>query len=324
MFKINIRLFARVVLAVFLLYIGFNTIALISTPVSAAAVADAVQQRTVKYTVKSGDTLYFIAKKYNTTVNAIKSSSKITTDWIVPGQVLTVPVSVAPGSNLYSVKSGDTLFLIARKHGITVTELMLANDLKTELIMPGQVLIIPVRSIKPLKDILTEKGISFSAADLKIVIDKSDHILMIFSHGILLKTYNAETGDGGIGDKQVAGDHKTPEGNFYITQKSVLSPVDYYLGSRWLRLSYPDIEDAQRGLNQGIIDKNTYNEIVKAINQGQTPPQRTALGGGIGIHGGDIPEFGSNWTWGCVGLTNRDIEDFYNYVEVGTKVEIRR
>ncbi|HHW32373.1 MAG TPA: LysM peptidoglycan-binding domain-containing protein [Clostridiaceae bacterium] len=321
MFKINTHLFAKIIIVLLLSYICFSTIAYTSSPVSAAGT---VEQATVKYTVKSGDTLFFIAKKYNTTVSAIKNSSRITTDLIIPGQVLTVPVSLTPGSNLYSVKSGDTLFLIARKHGITVTELMLANDLKTDLIMPGQILIIPVRSIKPLKDILTEKGISPSVADLEIVVDKSDHTLMIFSHGILLKTYHVETGDGGIGDKQVAGDHKTPEGNFYITQKSVLNPADYYLGSRWLRLSYPNIEDAQRGLNQGIIDKNTYNEIVNAINQGKTPPQYTALGGGIGIHGGDIPEFGNNWTWGCVGLTNKDIEEFYDFVDVGTKVEIRR
>lgn len=44
---------------------------------------------------------------------------------------------------------------------------------------------------------------------------------------------------------------------------------------------------------------------------------------GVGIHGGSIPEFGKNWTWGCIGLNNDDIEDFYNYVKVGTSVIIQ-
>lgn len=179
----------------------------------------------------------------------------------------------------------------------------------------------PLTTNQSLNDILREKGI---ASPDKIVIDKSDHTLALFAGNTWLKSYHVDFGEGGYGDKERAGDRKTPEGNFYVTEKSVLTPSDKYLGSRWMRLSYPNIEDAQRGLKQGIIDQQTYDAIVAAVNSGQTPPQRTALGGGIGIHGGEAPEFSDNWTWGCIGLTNGDVEDFFDYISVGTQVTIRK
>lgn len=159
---------------------------------------------------------------------------------------------------------------------------------------------------------------------LAIFADKSEQTLTIMLDGQPLKKYHADFGNGGIGDKKVAGDHKTPEGTFYISEKLVLSPTDPYLGTRWMRLSYPNPEDGSRGLQNGIIDKTTYQKIISTFNERKTTPQRTALGGGVGIHGGSIPELGSNWTWGCIGLSNKDIEEFYDYISVGTPVTIQR
>lgn len=163
-----------------------------------------------------------------------------------------------------------------------------------------------------------------TAPRVTIFVDKSEQLLAIMLDGQPIKTYHAEFGDSGMGDKKISGDHKTPEGTFYVCEKSVLSPADEYLGSRWMRLSYPNIEDGRRGLKTGLIDKATYNEIVTAFNQKKAPPQRTALGGGVGIHGGSVPEFGGNWTWGCVGLSNKDAEEIYDYVSIGTPVIIQR
>jgi lipoprotein-anchoring transpeptidase ErfK/SrfK len=131
-------------------------------------------------------------------------------------------------------------------------------------------------------------------------------------------------GDGGPGDKERAGDHKTPEGKFIVCQKSVLSPADEYLGTRWMRLSYPNAEDASRGLQQGLIDKQTYNAIATAAMNGGTPPLNSSLGGGVGIHGGSTPALGSDWTWGCVGLRNSDVEEFYSFIKAGTPVVIQK
>lgn len=166
------------------------------------------------------------------------------------------------------------------------------------------------------------KGVDPANPRLVLVVDKSEHTLAVFSGRIWLKSYRVGLGDGGPGAKQLAGDHKTPEGRFYVSQRSVIDPPDPYLGSRWLRLSYPTREDAERGLNHGLISWDTYLEINAAVAAMTTPPQYTSLGGGIGIHGGSVPEFGDDWTWGCIGLTNQDIEELYPYVGTGTPVVI--
>ena len=224
----------------------------------------------------------------------------------------------------YMVKWGDTLFKIGNWYGVSVDVLKTANSLKSDMIISGQILKIPTVRVKPLKDILDSRGIAYPYSGLEIVVDKSDKALSVLSNGTWLKSFHVELGDGGTGDKQIAGDHKTPEGTFYISEKSVLSPADEYLGTRWMRLSYPNAEDADRGLQQRMIDTKTHDSITNAFKNTWITPQNTALGGGIGIHGGSVPEFGSNWTWGCVGLTNSDVQDFYDYVRVGTRVTIQK
>ena len=173
-----------------------------------------------------------------------------------------------------------------------------------------------------MSQILKEKGILSSNVGLRIIVNKSDKSLSVYAGNVWLKSYHVELGDNGLGDKKVSGDHKTPEGSFFVSEVSVLNPPDQYLGSRWMRLSYPNIEDAERGVSQQLISQSTYDQIVSAINQGTTPPQHTALGGGIGIHGGTTTEKGSNWTWGCVGLSDKDVEEIFAYATVGTPVII--
>ncbi|ACV64667.1 ErfK/YbiS/YcfS/YnhG family protein [Desulfofarcimen acetoxidans DSM 771] len=241
-----------------------------------------------------------------------------------------ISAQASSGAERYTVKAGDSLFIIAGKYGIPVAALKQANGLKSDWLAAGQVLIIPLNSstgqskAKSLKAILAERGITDPWSTLKIVINKTNHSLSIVYKNTWLKTYPVDIGSGGLADKQVQGDLKTPEGTFYIAEKSVLSPADYYLGTRWMRLSYPNAEDAGRGVRQGLINSQTGDSIVNAINAGKIPPQRTALGGGVGIHGGDIPSFGKDWTWGCIGLSNGDVEDFYDYVSVGTTVIITK
>lgn len=237
-------------------------------------------------------------------------------------------------ANLYSVQAGDSLYWIALRYGVSVTGLQQANSITGTTLYPGQYLAIPgvpefsssssellKAQNKPLKDILKEKGIQ-KVSNLKIVVDKSEGILSLFSGNLWLKSYPISLGDGGPGDKKVIGDHKTPEGRFFVCQRLVLDPPDKFLGSRWLRLSYPNREDAERGLQQGLITVGEAQEVIAAFCNLSTPPQQTALGGGIGIHGGSVPEFNKNWTWGCVGLTNSDVEDCFDYIEIGTPVII--
>lgn len=96
------------------------------------------------YTVKSGDTLYSIAKKYDTTVNAITTINNLTSNTLSIGQTLKIPVSTQnTNEKTYTVKSGDTLYSIARKYNTTVSDLINRNNLKTSNLSIGQKLIIP-------------------------------------------------------------------------------------------------------------------------------------------------------------------------------------
>lgn len=227
----------------------------------------------------------------------------------------------------YTIQPGDSLYKISSAYGLTIASLKAANNLGSDVIYAGRTLNIPITQASTqwlsMDKIIARRGLNANNLQIRLFIDKSDKLLTVYNGSTPLKAYHVELGDSGPGDKYVAGDHKTPEGSFYITQKLVLDPADQFLGTRWMRLSYPNIEDAQRGLKSGLINQTVYNQIVNAINNGQTPPQNTALGGGVGIHGGSTPELGTNWTYGCTGLTNKDVQDFYGYVKVGTKVTIQ-
>ena len=98
------------------------------------------------YVVRAGDTLFLIARRFGTTVDAIRRANSLTTDVISVGQVLAIPGAVARPATTgtdYIVQPGDTLFLIARRYGTTVQALMSANNLTSTNIYVGQRLRIP-------------------------------------------------------------------------------------------------------------------------------------------------------------------------------------
>ncbi len=95
---------------------------------------------TIQYIVKSGDSLWLIARRYSTTVSAIQRQNNLTGDLIRVGQVLTIPVSGTPSYIEYTVKAGDSLWRIAQQYNTTVQALMNLNGLTSDLLMIGQVL----------------------------------------------------------------------------------------------------------------------------------------------------------------------------------------
>lgn len=148
----------------------------------------------------------------------------------------------------------------------------------------------------------------------RIVIKKEKRRLELFDGEKLIKTYTVALGFAPTGDKEKQGDGKTPEGEFYIFTKNNQSK--FYLS---LGVSYPNIEDAHRGLETKTITKNQYAKIVKAVNAKKAPPQNTKLGGDIYIHGGGT---GRDWTWGCVALDNKNIKELFDTIPVGASVKI--
>ena len=128
-------------------------------------------------------------------------------------------------------------------------------------------------------------------------------MLELYSDGRVVRKYKVGLGLNPVPDKVREGDRATPEGDFFIFIKNDKSA--FYLS---LGLSYPNIEDAERGLRDGLITRSQRDAIVRAINQKRRPPQNTALGGDIFIHGNGA---GSDWTWGCVALENDDIRELF-------------
>src|SRR6185295_8175022 len=149
----------------------------------------------------------------------------------------------------------------------------------------------------------------------RIVVTKSKRRLELYSDGAVVRTYKIGLGLNPVPDKIRQGDHATPEGDFYVFTKNDKSA--FYLS---LGISYPNIEDAERGLRDGLISRRQRDAIVAAINRKGTPPQNTALGGDIYIHGNGAS---SDWTWGCVALENADIKELFDAVPVGTEVTIK-
>lgn len=98
------------------------------------------------YTVTSGDTLYSIARRFNTTVDNIKRLNNLTSDVLSIGQTLVIPGSgVVPPTvdTMYTVKSGDTLWGIGNQFNVTVDSIKTANNLTNNILSIGQVLTIP-------------------------------------------------------------------------------------------------------------------------------------------------------------------------------------
>ena len=99
------------------------------------------------YTVKNGDTLYSIARKYNLTVDELKELNKLTSNTLSIGQKLIVSKELPETEVNYTVVSGDTLYGIANKFKVSVDNLKLINNLKNNILSIGQVLKIPNSTI---------------------------------------------------------------------------------------------------------------------------------------------------------------------------------
>lgn len=98
----------------------------------------------IEYVVQSGDTLWLLSQRYHTTVDAIKSLNGLTGDLLNIGQVLKIPSSNAGSYIEYTVRLGDTLWLLSRRYGTTVDAIRNLNGLSSDVLHIGQVLRIPV------------------------------------------------------------------------------------------------------------------------------------------------------------------------------------
>lgn len=148
---------------------------------------------------------------------------------------------------------------------------------------------------------MPDKPLDKSVRIDKIVVEKSNRRLIVYSGSKLIKSYKISLGENPVGDKEYEGDKRTPEGLYFIIDKNPNSGYHKNLG-----ISFPSSED---------------------INQARLLGKRP--GGEIKIHGlkngyGWIGRMHllKDWTAGCIALTNQEIDELYDAIQIGTPIEI--
>jgi len=134
----------------------------------------------------------------------------------------------------------------------------------------------------------------------KVVVVKSERLLMLLNKGKILKTYTVALGKNPTGRKTCQGDRKTPEGLYVLDRRNARSR--YY---RSLHISYPNAQDLQNARDLGV-----------------------SAGSDVMIHG--IPAFynpeklqKTDWTHGCIAVTNSEIDEIWQLVPDGIPIEIK-
>ncbi len=126
--------------------------AITATSGAAAFLTHHDAQALTQHTVQSGESLWSIAQKYNTSVESIKQNNQLDNNLVFPGQVILVGGSDAQNTSntspevvasSHTVQAGESLNIIASRYGVSVNQLMAANNLRGYLIMPNQTLQIP-------------------------------------------------------------------------------------------------------------------------------------------------------------------------------------
>lgn len=135
-----------------------------------------------------------------------------------------------------------------------------------------------------------------------VVVEKGARRLTLYHLGRPMRQYRVALGGQPVGDKVRAGDRRTPEGMFYIEGRNANS--EFHLS---LRLSYPDLRHKAQADSLGLSPGGDI--MIHGLPRG-----RASLGA---LHRK------SDWTNGCVALTDQEIEELWRSVPDGTPVEIK-
>jgi murein L,D-transpeptidase YafK len=153
------------------------------------------------------------------------------------------------------------------------------------------------------------KGDTLNKDSVEIAVSKSKYKVDIYYKREMIRSYIAVFGPNPMQNKCKEGDRCTPEGHYRIQRKNAASQYN-----KFLLLDYPN--------DSAKMKFNAMKETGKI-------PQTAKIGGNVGIHGiwpggDDMIELGVGWTDGCIALRNKDIDELYTFVGVGTRVVIKR
>ncbi len=159
--------------------------------------------------------------------------------------------------------------------------------------------------------------------EIWLQVETRPHVLTVMEGEKPLEVFEKiAIGRRGFGYQKSRGDDKTPLGHYRIGWVNENSRYHRFYG-----FSYPNRDNAERAFQSGLIGSSAYQSILRATADDSIPPQDTALGGQIGIHGlGNanprIHQF-FDWTHGCIALTNEQIDRLSHWIRRGTLVVVR-
>jgi murein L,D-transpeptidase YafK len=136
----------------------------------------------------------------------------------------------------------------------------------------------------------------------RVILKKGERNLILTTGGTVLKSYKVALGGNPIGSKKQEGDNKTPEGSYIIDRHEPNS--SFHLS---LHISYPSTADRKQALRSGV--RPGGNIMIHGIKNG--------LGWVGPLHRM------SDWTKGCIAVTNQEIEEIYALVPDGTPIDLQ-
>mgnify|MGYP000243493870 FL=1 len=174
-----------------------------------------------------------------------------------------------------------------------------------------------------IETMLTRAPVPRHSNELWVLIDDEEATLSVFRGNALLERFAPiSLGRAGAKTQRVRGDNVTPMGEFRINRFNYESQWRTFMG-----IDFPTPAHARMALEKGIYSQTDYEDYFDYYRRNGHPPQNTALGGAIGIHGlgsADPDIHGRyHWTQGCVAVTNAQIDRLAELVGVGTRVVIR-
>lgn len=156
-----------------------------------------------------------------------------------------------------------------------------------------------------------------------VLVDDKEASLNIYRGNMSLARFApVSLGRSGAKSQRLRGSNVTPLGEFRINRFNHESQWHIFAG-----VDYPTPAHARMALNNGVYSQQDYDRYFTYYRRYGAPPQDTVLGGAIGVHGlGKAdPDIHAkfHWTQGCVAVTNTQIEQMVEHVDIGTRVVIR-
>ena len=184
-------------------------------------------------------------------------------------------------------------------------------------------IILKLREV-PLQEAIAQKGFrTLSSANL--LVDRKTFSLILYEDTVFIKSYRVSFGRNLTDKKKLVDDGATPVGIYKIC-----SITDDEMYHKFLRINYPNLDDAAEALRKSLITQKQYNQIKFEFYYEECVDPSPVLGGNIGIHGigrlnsifKNLP-FVYNWTDGSIAMSNEDLDEILTVISTGTNVVIK-